>query len=234
MGINYLRYNEKNSSDFNVFISGESTYSTPARDIETIVVPGRNGTLSISNNRFNNVQITYPAFIVTEFSKNFAAMKAWLNSSTGYSMLTDTYDLEHFRLARYSAELDPKMDQFNRHGTFEIYFDCDPRRFLKRGNKPVSVSSGASLKNPTLYDSNPLIDVVGSGTIGINGVSVAVSASGETIIDCETQEAYYGSTSRNSDITLTNGVFPKMIPGTNTITYSGFTSVKITPRWWTI
>jgi phage-related protein len=103
-----------------------------------------------------------------------------------------------------------------------------------RGEKPISIASGFRIKNPTLHDANPLIDVVGSGTISINSVSVTVNVSGETIIDCDTQEAYYGSTSRNSNITLNNGEFPKLTPGENTITYSGFTSVKITPRWWTI
>lgn len=237
MGINYFRYNGKNSIDFNVFISGELTYTTPNKDVETVAVPGRNGTLSFDNNRFNNIAIKYPSFIVHEFAKNFDALKAWLNSVDGYAELSDTYDLEHYRRARFVSEITPTMDQFNRHGTFDIIFDCDPRRFLRSGDKEISISSSLTLKNPTQFDAKPLLSLSGSGRITINGTSIDVSVSPSntpTIIDCDTQEAYYGETSRNSNITLVNGDFPKLAPGLNTITYQSFSSCKITPRWWTI
>lgn len=40
MGINYFTYAGKMSTDFGVWISGESTYQSPEKDIESVVVPG--------------------------------------------------------------------------------------------------------------------------------------------------------------------------------------------------
>ncbi len=57
----------------------------------------------------------------------------------------------------------------------------------------------------------------------------------EISIDCDLQDAYSGTTNKNSDIILNGGEFPKLDPGENQISFSGgITSVEITPRWWTI
>lgn len=235
--MNYFIYDDINSSDFNVFISGESTYSTPERDIELIAIKGRNGTLSIDNGRFANINISYPAFIVHDFRNNFDAVKAALLSKKGYKKLSDTYDQDHYRLARYYSGIDPQMDQLNRHGTFDIIFDCDPRRFLKSGDRVLTFTSAGSVKNPTRFKALPLIRAYGTGSFSINGVSVHISSLtslGYTDIDCETQEAYAGTNSRNSVITLANGEFPALVSGINSIVKSGITKLEMRPRWWTI
>jgi phage-related protein len=52
-------------------------------------------------------------------------------------------------------------------------------------------------------------------------------------IDCETMEAYCGSTNMNANITLTSGKFPELASGSNAVAIgSGITQVTITPRWW--
>lgn len=233
--MNYLIFNDINSADYNVFISGESTYATPEKDVEIIAVPGRNGTLSIDNHRFSNVNINYPAFIVYDFRHNFDSFKAALMSVSGYAKLADTYDMEHYRRARFYSAIEPEMDQLNRHGKFDIVFDCDPRRFLKLGDDVRTFTAAAEIKNPTLYPALPLIRAYGTGSFTIGSVSVSISsASTYTDIDCETQEAYKGSTNCNGNITLTNGAFPSLQPGINAISKSGITKLEITPRWWTI
>lgn len=233
--MNYLIYDDINSADYNVFISGESTYSTPQKDIEIIAIPGRNGTLSIDNNRFANIDIDYPAFIAYDFRHNFDSFKAALMSVKGYAKLADTYDAEHYRRARFHSAIEPTMDQLNRHGKFNITFDCDPRRFLKIGDSVRDFTASANVKNPTLYSALPLIRAYGTGSFTIGSVSVAIStASTYTDIDCETQEAYKGATNCNGNITLTNGKFPALEPGINAISMSGITKLEIRPRWWTI
>lgn len=233
--MNYLMFGEVNSADYDVNISGEGTYNTPARDIEVIPIPGKNGTLSIDNKRFNNVDITYPAFIVSNFESNFSAFKGALMSQTGYQRLVDTYDEDHYRLARYRSEITPSMDQYNRHGQFSLIFDCDPRRFLKNGDRVVEFTSAGSLKNPTMFDALPLVRAYGTGTVTINGITVTITtADGYTDLDSEIQEAYKGATSCNSNITLTSGEFPYLGKGVNNISMTGVTKVEITPRWWVI
>lgn len=235
MGINYFMFNGKSSLDFEACISGEATFQSPERDIEIVTIPGKNGTLSLDNNRFKNVIIPYNAYIIDRFDQNYGALKAYLGSVKGYARLADTYHPDYYRMARFYSAIQPEMTQLNRHGTFVVNFDCDPRCFLKSGETFETVTNGAVLKNPTLYDALPLIRAYGTGTITIGGKSVQVTTANEyTDIDSEIQEAYKGSTNCNSNIVLTNGEFPKLGAGLNTITITGFTQVLIKPRWWTI
>ena len=235
MGINYFFYNEKSSLEYNVFISGEHTWDTPSKDIDVFEVPGKNGTLSISNGRYKNINITYRCFIADNFSANFDAFKAYLLSQTGYKKLKDTYHPEYYRRARYVEGIYPEMTQLNRHGGFDIVFDCDPRRFLTEGEELKEVTSGTVILNDTLFTASPIIRAYGTGTITVGSVSVVVnSADGYTDLDCELQEAYKGSTNCNANITLSNGVFPTLKPGNNTITFSGFSKVEIASNFWTI
>lgn len=235
MGLNYFRYSEKNSTDFNVWISGESTFSSPEKDIEAVVIPGKNGTLTIDNGRFHNIPVPYPAFIIDDFEKNFNAFKAFLASVKGYARLSDTYHPDYYRLARFNSAIDPEMTQDNRHGRFTVTFDCDPRRFLVSGDRAVGFTANGSLRNPTLFDAKPLIRAYGTGYFIISDIRVNItSANVYTDIDCELQEAYKGTTNCNGNITLVNGEFPVLNSGANAITISGLSKIEITPRWWTI
>ena len=233
--MNYLTFGKINTKNFNAFVSGESTFVTAERDIEVIPIPGRNGTLSVDNGRFHNVSIVYPCFIVDSFRANYDALRAAFLSESGYNKLIDTYDPDHYRRARYTAAIDPEMTQLNRHGKFDLAFDCDPRRFLVSGDKVVTFSANGSIKNPTLYNALPFIRAYGTGYFEISGVRVTItSANIYTDIDCELQEAYKGSTNCNGNITLDNGEFPKLIPGINQVTISGISRIELTSRWWTI
>ncbi len=231
----YFTYNGKSSKDFEVWISGSGVYNSPGRDIDTIAVPGRNGDLTIDNGRFFNIDIVYPAFIFESFLSNFSAFKAYMASIRGYKRLEDTYHPDHYRLARFKSELQPEMNVHNKIGSFDLVFDCDPRRFLKTGEVPFMLTSAGTIKNPTQFDSLPLIRAYGTGTLTIGDCSVVIStANVYTDIDCEAQEAYKGSTNCNNNIILGNGEFPKLSPGNNSISFTGLTQVDITPRWWTV
>lgn len=231
----YLTYDGVSSEDFNVHISGDGTYDAPQRDVETISIAGKNGDLHLDNGRFNNIEIRYSAFCVDNFAHNYGAFKAFLTSKRGYKRLEDTYHPEYYRRAAYNDKLTPSMTPRNLAGSFDIVFDCDPRCFLKSGEVEREVVSGGYIKNPTLFDANPLIRAYGSGTLAINDVSVRISTSGTyTDIDCDIQEAYEGSINRNGNISLVSGEFPKLKAGLNSITYTGLSKVIITPNWWTV
>lgn len=231
----YLTYNGKSSRDFEVWISGNGTFDAPERDVESVSVPGRNGDLHIDNGRFKNIAITYPAFITKNFRHNFDAFKAYMLSQRGYKRLMDSYNPEYYRLAAYKNAISPDMAPLNRAGSFEIVFDCDPRRFLVAGEKSVRFTAAGSMRNPTLYDAKPLIRAYGTGYFIIAGIRITItSANSYTDIDCELQEAYKGSTSCNNNITLNNGEFPALKSGKNTISMSGISRLEITPRWWTV
>ena len=237
MGLNstpleYLTFNGKNSADFGVWISGGGTYNAPARDVEMVSVPGRNGDISYDNGRFQNVALTYPAFISRRFHNRIDSFRSRLCSHIGYKRLEDTYHPEEYRLAMYKSGLEVATTPRNLAGSFDLVFECKPQRFLKTGETPTVFSAAGAIYNPTDYPAKPMIRCHGtSGTVTVGGISVAVTgASAYADIDCELMEVYEGT----SSTTLANGEFPVIEPGEVEVSFTGFSSIDITPNWYII
>ena len=235
---NYFTFDSVTSTSLSTYISGEGSFNAPERVYDMQIIPGRNGALAIDEKRFENIEVTYPAFIFkqdgTSFESAMATLRSTLLSRNGYKRLTDTYHTDEFRMAIFknAIEVDPK--NINRAGEFDLVFTCKPQRFLTSGESVTTLSSSGTISNPTQFESKPLLVVTGTGNLTVNGVQIAISAS-PTTIDCEAMEAYNGTTSRNGSIVLTPNKFPVLSPGSNTITLgSGITQVKITPRWWRV
>lgn len=53
--MNYFEYNGIKSSDMGLHIHKKNVYSSPKFDSQFVSVPGRNGDLIVSNNRFENI-----------------------------------------------------------------------------------------------------------------------------------------------------------------------------------
>lgn len=231
---NYFVFNGKSSMEFGVYISGDGTFSAPERDQEAIQVPGRTGDLLYDNKRYRNTTFSYKCGIVRNFEENFAAFRSFMLSQKGYQRLEDSYHRDEFVLAYVSDELNPEMIADLKAGQFVLTFTRKPQRFLKSGERAVTVSSGTFL-NPTSFDASPLILCEGAGTLTINDTVITITGDQEyTYLDCDLQDAYYGSTNLNPYVTVSGYEFPKLEPGSNTISISGLTSVKITPRWWSV
>lgn len=233
--INYLIFNGESTKDYGVFISGSGTFNAPARDVEKVAVPGRNGTLTIDNGRYEDIEITYPAFIGKQYRERVDAFRNFVLKDSGHHRLEDTYSPDEFRIARWSSDFINKPVEDLRAGEFEIKFECYPQRFLKSGEKAVEVSNNQVLRNPTNQLALPLLRAYGTGTITIAGTTIQITAADSyTDIDCELQEAYKDTmaSDKNANLVLTSGSFPDLKPGDNTITFSGISKLVITPRWW--
>lgn len=234
---NWLIYDGKNSKDYGVYINGMGTYNAPRRDIQSVAIPGRNGELTIDNGRYENIDITYPAFIVNDFDSNISAFRNMLLSHVGYFKLEDSYHPAEYRKARYSDSFNADVLDSHIAGKFDLTFNCYPQRFLKEGDKEITLNSGSTytLYNNEETDALPLLQVFGNGMVAINGVTFTTSGVTNNIfVDCELMEAYIGNlqTSANNKITLNDGVFPKLSPGSNAIGFTGLSKLIITPRWW--
>lgn len=232
----YFTFDDIVSNQFGVWISGEGTFNAPERDIEFVEIPGRSGDLILENNRFRNIEITYPAFISKGFESRFDIFKAALLSKKGYKVLQDTYHPDEFRLAAYSGPMEPQTGPYNRAGTFDIVFRCKPQRYLVSGTTTTTFTASGTITNPTNYTAQPNIRVYGAGNIAVGGVTITVAASAYPYIDidCEAMDARYGSNNANSLVTVYNDTFPTLAPGENAVTFTGFSQVTIQPRWWTV
>lgn len=134
---NTLIFGNVNTKDFGAWVTGSQTYSAPERDIEIVSVPGRNGDLIIDNGKWNNIEVSYPAFIQSDFDGNMSALRSAMCRQLGYQRLEDSYHPEEFRLGTFVDGIYPDMRQRNESGEFTLRFNCKPQRFLKSGEEPI-------------------------------------------------------------------------------------------------
>ena len=213
-----LTFDNKTSREYGVYITGEAVYNAPARDVEMITIPGRNGTFALDNGRFENIEVTYPAGIYADTEADFAQavsdFRNFLCSKRGYCRLTDEYNPNEFRMAIYKSglEVDPTM---LRAGQFEITFDCKPQRWLTSGETATTMTSGDTLTNPTLFESSPLLQAIGYGTIEFNGYEIEFAGVpyGEVKIGEKGQYSLSSTQTITLDTTLLNSgdtIYPEV------------------------
>lgn len=176
---NSLEFDGVNSLDNDVYITGESVYDAPERDVEVVEIAGRNGNFLLDKGRWKNIEVTYHCGTFgldqTEFGTKMRAFRNKLASKIGYMRLTDTYHPDEFRMGAFKSALEVDPVSYKRAGEFEVNFDCKPQRWLTDGEQEIEVSDGDVLLNPTPYDASPLLMVEGYGTIGFNGYEVEVA-----------------------------------------------------------
>lgn len=243
-----ITWNGVASDTLGVRIERSPEIIRPRRKADVVQIPGRNGDILFAQEAWNNYSQPYEIFFGTgaDLSAETAAdaVSEWLQSSGDYARLEDTFEPDIYRLAYYIEETSI-YNALTEYGRTTIRFSCRPERFLKTGETATTLSSsGRTMSNPTKQFSRPLIRVNGSGngTLTIAGTNTTYSVSLTGIssyiyLDSDEQNAYRTTAeNQNNKVTITSGGdFPRLAPGTNTISWSGgVTSVVITPRWFNI
>lgn len=232
MAMNTLKIN--GTALANIYVDASLAFNKPDKNVETIPVPGRNGSLIIDNGTFNNVTISYPCYIRENFAANWDNLISTLGSLSGYQRIECSNDTAHFRRGRVIMPQTPNVVNLNKRGFFELAFDCMPQRFLISGETARTFTATGTISNPTKFTARPLIRIYGTGTLTVNGTAITLSAnSGYTDVDSTMQDCYNGSSSRNQYVTLTSNTFPVLKPGSNNVTFgAGITQAIITPNFW--
>lgn len=153
---NYFILDGIDSRNFGVYISGQGTFSAPQKAYQFYNVPGRNGSLLGNEHRLENINVSYEAFIYSDFDNNMAAFRSFLLSLNGYKKLTDSYHPDEFRMAVYTGPFEPKVERTNDCGSFVITFSCKPQRFLFSGDTEYSLTSGSITGNPIYTDTSDI------------------------------------------------------------------------------
>ena len=174
------------------------------------------------------------SYIIDKYNSNVKGLRNALLSQKGYQRLQDSINPEEFRLGK---ALPFDVDEYGilRAGEFTLQFNCKPQRFLTIGEEVITLTSNSSIYSDFAEEAKPLIRAYGTGSFSIGGVTIQItSASGYTDIDCDLEEAYKDSlaTDCNSNIVLTDDVFPSLSFGENQVIMTGITKLEITPRWW--
>lgn len=175
-------FGDVDSSDYGIYISGEGVYNAPERVVEFIEVPGRNGSIAMDQGRYENISITYPAMYLgkdqEEFREKLSDFRNAILSQNGYQRLEDSYHPDEYRMGVYASGLEvTKVFRKMRGGEFELTFNCKPQRWLTVGALSIPLDSGDVLQNPTVFDSSPLLEVEGYGTVNFNGFDIELDNS---------------------------------------------------------
>lgn len=184
--------------------------------MERIHVDGRNGDLVRDTGAYSNVDMKYQIYFngqSSSFQEVAINVAFWLNGSTGYNRLEDSYDPDIFRQAMMTSYTEYRNWQ-NAFGRAEVVFSCKPQRFFKSGE--VEISATPTLQNDWM-PCHPLLVVTGNGVIRIGDSTIVVSNNaGNTLnIDTETENAYSGDIANPKTQTLTGEV---TIPRANSYT----------------
>lgn len=233
----YLTFNGRSTHEFGIFISGESTYSAPERNVVSQEVAGRNGSLLFDMGNFKNISVKYPSYIAEDLPSRIRDFLNYAGSQIGYQRLEDTYHPYEYRMGRFKTN--PQIDTegyMNRMGKFTLEFDCKPQRFLKSGEIATELNDDGMILNRTEFPSKPLLRVygTGAGSVGIGSETITISTIDSYVdIDCEIMDAYKGSVNCNGNVSFTDDIV--LAPGENNISLTGLiTKVEITPRWYII
>jgi len=215
--------------DYGILIEKRPVIPKPARNINYIEVPGRNGSLRVDDLTYKDLIIPFKCGFKDDGIANKAdVIKAWLDGGEGPLILSNQPD--KYYLAHVSDQFDIAQE-WKVFGRFLVNFRCKPFKY-STNNTPIALVNAGVLINPGTVTSEPVILVMGSGniTLMVNGTAVnLVSVVGSITIDSVLRDAYNGSVLQNNQMASD---FPVLVPGNNTISWTGtVTSVQVTPNW---
>lgn len=235
---------------------------------EAYQIEGRNGNRVRENDTYDNYTQPYEVWLRDpESTRDVYALSreiaAWLLGSSGYCRLEDTYEPDHFRLARYAGPLSIEALIRKRYGRAVLEFDVLPERYLKSGEAAVLTMENIrvnedqdvsyTLHNPTPKTARPLIRLelgqTGRATIRFQSTAgafsvTAVSASGQQTIeiDCDSGKVSHSILAGVSLISERGyHELPLLGPGDTIITAEytpnmagAISRLEIVPRWWVL
>ena len=190
MGIaNTFTFGGVSTSDYGLVVEGSGDYSAPKRATETINIPGRNGAFQLDKGYYENIEIEYKVVVAdatqADFNDTIEAFRNAIVSQIGYQRLEDTYHPGEYRMATYNGGLNDAPTFHGKGAIFKIKFNCKPQRWLTSGETAITVTSGDTLTNPTLFESGPLLEATGYGVIEFNGYETLLEQKpiGDLVLD---------------------------------------------------
>jgi predicted phage tail component-like protein len=219
--------------NFGIFVEKRPHIPSPERRVTYIDVPGMDSRLRRDEGTYGDITLSVECSSLGDPVSKISSIKGWLLGA-GEADLT----FSHIPGRKYLAQVVNSIDfeivlRITTH--FVIMFNCRPFEYAIE-NSPIFITASTTLENTGSMVALPIIKVTGSGTgsLTVNGDVVSFSGIDESVIlNSELQETYQDTgtelISKNSTKT---GDYPVLLPGNNTILFSGgITSLEITPNW---
>lgn len=235
---NDFKFKDHSTSEFGLMIATHPNIPIAQKDETQVEIPGRDGTVTRSNNRHKNVNVTYQvgwrSFKLMQSERIARAIKAWLCGEPRSGILSDTYDREYFRKARFNTPVD-FTDVLFSGAKVNLTFTCHPFKYSWLGQNATVMTKDGGLVNLEAFPSKPYLKIYGTGgELYVNNSTIILKTIDEYIeIDSEAMSVFKEIENKSDDVQL--GEFPQFAPGENTIQWDGgIEKIEIIPRWCTL
>lgn len=233
MGQSFFIWNNTDCRSKGIILTAPAPIIKPEERVEHVTIPGRSGELTLLEDE--NV---YQGYIQT---LNLSVRGAYrvpevLNWLKGTGYITFSGEPERRQRARAIGAITLEKRSKNLDWwSGDTQFYCEPlKELIKEATVTIS-SSGGTVRNHGDVQSRPLI------TLKASGSSAEITCGGYTLnltgltnnylynIDCDAEKVT-GATIAGNLTGGSSGQFPRLAPGVNTITGSGWSQLTITRR----
>lgn len=219
------------ATQHNLYIVNRVNIPVSQKEIETISIAGRNGTLT-KELGFLDRSITVNFNFKTRnrndnMSKKIRNITSLLLNAKKISF-TDDKEVYYKVKAVSISDIERNLRVL---GSFSATFTVDPFAYYSPNSK-ILLTNHSKIYNIGTYESEPHIKVFGTGnaTLNINNKDLTLKdIDGFIEIDSELKETFKDSVSKNDKKV---GEYPLFLIGENTISWTGnITKIEIEPRW---
>ena len=229
----------KDCRSMGIVMRGPAPIVRPEERVQHVQIPGVSGDMTETEGE--NIYNSYIHTVSMSVRGGFRVREVyrWLRGE-GYLTLSGEPDKRQKARVIGAITLN-KVSRNLDNWAGEVQFYCQPLKELLTESKVTVTSTGASVVNTGDVNCRPLYKITTSGTsisLGASGTGTPASntmtATGLTSgvvywIDAETMEVW--NADKSATVTEKSaGEFPVLAPGTNTLTFSGISSIEITKR----
>lgn len=222
-------FNGTASTSYDIIVKKLPPIMTPARDIESLKVDGRNGNLHIDYETYNSYNTTME--IIVETLSQLDTIKGWL-TGIGTITFSDRPNLQYTAVIKNQISYD--VYAYNSK-IVPIQLELSPIGYSTTETTVTKTTSPAAFTVTGTFGVKPTLEIKGTGavTITLNGDTFNLTSCNGTayIVDCDLQNVTKGGDNVNEDFT---GDFPSLVIGANALTWTGTVSeikVKYRTGW---
>lgn len=117
------------SSDYGIYVLSTNDEDFPERDYESVEIPNRTGNLILDNGRWKNKNVVYNCVCLDNPSWNVPRFISVFTKAGTDVRIEDTIHPDYMKLGKFKGGTQPKFKPFKMAATFDLVFDCDPRKW---------------------------------------------------------------------------------------------------------